>query len=462
MPADKAVVVIGGGFAGLRAAVALADAGVPVTVLESRVGLGGRARSFTDPASGEVVDNGQHLFLAGYDRTLAFLERLGTRDRLLFQDHLRVGFVEPGGRTTVLDCPPVPAPWHLFLGISRLPGFGWRERLGWWALSNSVRRSSVRRTEGASGTSGRGETVEEWLERMGQGSRSRTRFWNPLAVAVLNEDPSRASVAGLQQVLGTMMFRPRGCSRLGMASVGLSDLYTEQARRTIEGRGGRVLLNRPAAGLLFERGRVTGVTLPDGTRVEAAAVVSAVPPSVLLRLLPEGAGEAAGLRGILARFHSSPIVSVNLWLDRPVCEEAFVALLGTRFQWLFNKAGILRASREQASYVSLILSAAHEEVGLSNEALIQSALEDLRRCFPAAAGAGLVRAQVVREREATVSLTVGLERLRPGAETGLEGLFLAGDWTATGLPATVESAVVSGEKASAAALKWLASSTDGR
>ncbi len=457
MPADKAVVVIGGGFAGLRAAVALADAGVPVTVLESRVGLGGRARSFTDPASGEVVDNGQHLFLAGYDRTLAFLERLGTRDRLLFQDHLRVGFVEPGGRTAVLDCPPVPAPWHLFLGMSRLPGFGWRERLGWWALSNSVRRTS-----GASGTSYRGETVEEWLERMGQGSRSRSRFWNPLAVAVLNEDPSRASVAGLQQVLSRMMFRPRGCSRLGMASVGLSDLYTEQARGIIESRGGRVLLNRPAAGIVFEGGRVTGVTFPDGTRVEAAAVVSAVPPSVLLRLLPEGAREAAGLREILARFHSSPIVSVNLWLDRPVCEEAFVALLGTRFQWLFNKAGILRASREEASYISLILSAAHEEVGMSNEALIQSALEDLRRCFPAAAGAELVRAQVVREREATVSLTPEAEALRPGSTTPIRNLFLAGDWTATGLPATIESAVVSGEEAAAAALKWLASPTGGQ
>ena len=435
------VVVIGGGFAGLSAAVALADAGVRVTVIEGRNGLGGRARSFTDPATGEVVDNGQHLLLAGYHRTLAFLERLGTRDRVVFQDRLRVGFVEPGKKEVVLDCPRAPAPWHLLLGLLRM---------GAIAVGEKLRLRSVWAELKETGTE-TAETAEQWLTRLGQGQRSRRLFWDPLTIAALNERPETASAAGLKQVLRTMMLGPWPDARLGMAAVGLSDLYAEQARAVIEEKGGLVLTHRPAVGIAQEGEEATGVRLADGETIEADAVLCAVPPSSLKQLLPSQAADER-LQRFLASCRSSPIVSANLWLDRPVTEDLFVALIGCRFQWLFNKAAILRRAGVQAGYVSLIMSAAHGFIEQTNEELARVAMEELRACFPAAGEARVTRWQVVREREATVSLTPEMEPLRPGPATRIRNLFLAGDWTATGLPATIESAVVSGERAAEAVL----------
>ena len=193
------VVVLGGGFAGLRAAVSLADAGRRVTVLESRNSLGGRARSFTDPATGEVVDNGQHLFLGGYHRTLAFLDRLGTRDKIVFQKRLQVRFAEPGGAGCTLDCPPLPAPWHLVGGLMGLRGIPLPDKLRLFWIWTSLRGREA--PEAISN----GETVEQWLAQLGQGEKSRRIFWDPLTIAALNEDPKKASAVGLKRVLKTMM-----------------------------------------------------------------------------------------------------------------------------------------------------------------------------------------------------------------------------------------------------------------
>ncbi len=435
------VVVIGGGFAGLRAAVSLADAGVRVTVLESRNSLGGRARSFTDPATGEVVDNGQHLFLGGYHRTLAFLDRLGTRGKVQFQERLKVSFVRPGGKISTLDCPPAPAPLHLVGGLLGLRGIPLQDKLRLVRVWSSLRESG-----------GSGETVDQWLARAGQGKESRRLFWDPLTIAALNEDPKKASAVGLKQVLRTMMGESWPNARLGMAAVGLSDLYGEQSRRIIEEKGGTVRLNCPAVGLELDGNRVKSVRLADGSRIEAGAVISSLPPAALLKLLTEEAPLCAELSDSLRRFKSSPILSVNLWLDRPVTEEFFVAFIGCRFQWLFNKQAILKLAGIPAGYVSLIISAAADYLDRPNEELVRMAVEDLQHCFPAAGPVAPTRSQVVRERDATVSLTPETEKLRPGPQSPLQNLFLAGDWTATGLPATIESAVRSGERASEAVL----------
>ncbi len=444
------VVIIGGGFAGLRAAVSLADAGARVTVLESRAMLGGRARSFTDPATGEVVDNGQHLFLAGYHRTLAFLDRLGTRDQVIFQDRLRVSFIEPGEKSFLLDCPPLPAPLHLIGGLLGLRSIPVRDKLRLLNIWREIARTphpspSPQRGEGR----GEGETVAQWLARAGQGKEIRRLFWDPLTIAALNEDPTKASAVGLKRVLQTMMGEPWPNARLGMSAVGLTDLYGAPARRIIEEKGGQVRLNRPAAGLELDGNRVKAVRLADGSRIEADAVISSLPPAALLKLLTGSTGYVVPgtLVQNLRKFSSSPILSVNLWLSPPVTQELFVALIGCRFQWLFNKQAILKLAGLNAGYVSLIISAAADFLDRPNEELVRMAVEDLQRCFPASGPVAPTRSQVVRERDATVSLTPETERLRPGPRTALANLFLAGDWTATALPATLESAVLSGESA---------------
>lgn len=435
------VLIIGGGFAGLRAAVSLSDAGCRVTVVDNRAHLGGRARSFPDPVTGEVVDNGQHLFLAGYGRTLAFLERLGTRDQVVFQPRLQVRFVEAGGESVRFDCPPLPAPLHLFAGFFGLRGIPLRDKWGLVRMLGDLR-------------GGAGETVDQWLVRMGQGERSRRLFWTPLTLAALNERPERASAAGLKAVLRVLLARPASRSRLGVARAGLSDLYAAPARRIVEQKGGRVLLNKTVQSMSVKNGKAVGVEFVGGDSLDADAVIAAIGPGALKKLMPGWEQ--------LPSFEDSPILSVNLWLDRTdwAPQEPFVALSGTRFQWLFNKSTILGPA--QARYLSLIVSAAADLEPLKNEPLVEIALEDLRACFPAAAGVKVLRSQVVREREATVSLTPETEPARPGFLTDLPNLFLAGDWTSTGFPATIESAVISGETAARELLKKLASAAPAR
>ncbi len=423
---SRRVVIIGGGFAGFRAAVSLADAGYAVTVVDNRAQLGGRARSFVDPATGEVVDNGQHLFLSGYERTLAFLERLGTRDQVVFHDRLRVGFAEAGGKQYHLNCPNLSAPFHLIGGLLGLTSIPLTDKLRliqiYADLSNLV-----------------DESVAQWLSRMGQGPRARKLFWDPLTIAALNELPEIASAVGLKAVLRVLMTKPAAQSRLGMARVGLSDLYAAPAVRLISQLGGQVISGKTVQSIIIRDSKVEAVLLADGTRFETDAVIAAIPPLALRKLLENSSALSVypGDPDTLLKFGSSPILSVNLWVDPGTAlpEESFVAMIGTEFQWLFKKTG----------YLSLIVSAAHHLLDWTNEQLVELALRDLKNCFPLMDGVRLIRSQVVREREATVSLGVGMESLRPSSKTRLPNFFLAGDWTATGLPATIESAVVSGE-----------------
>lgn len=439
------VVVIGGGFAGLRAAVGLADAGIRVTLVESRAGLGGRARSFEDPASGEIIDNGQHLFLAGYRQTIQFLGRLGTAERLVFQDRLRVSFLRPGGKRSLLICPAAPAPWHLVLGLCRLGSLSLADKISLGRVARAVSRFSA---DGKNAVDLDQLSVEKWLTQMGQSERSRKTFWRPLAIATLNEDPAKASALGLVSVLKTLLFAPWSHARLGLPAVGLSQLYADAAQKILQEQKGTVLLNSPVDRFEVEESRVSAVVLANGQRLHASAFVSALPPHVLCRLLPTSLIERDAAFRSLKEFRTSPIVSMNFWFDRPITEDGFVGFTGTRIvQWLFRKP----------THVSLILSAAHGLIDRPNPELVEAALADLKDCFPGAREARILRSQVVREREATVSLTVDTHRIRPGPVTSISNLFLAGDWTATGLPATIESAVASGHTAANTVLKWLAS-----
>lgn len=439
------VIIIGGGFAGLSAAVDLADRGIGVTLIEARSSLGGRARSFTDPSTKEVIDNGQHLFLFGYHETRRFLSRLGTSDKLVFQKNLQVAFARPPGKSLRFSCPPLPSPWHFVAGLARFSGLSFSDK---WRLKK-IWRVAV------NGNSSDAETVETWLQNLGQSRRARENFWHPLAIATLNEDPSRASAFGLAAVLKTLIGGKAEDACLGIPVVGLSALYAEEAQRVIEEAGGKVLLNSPVDSLTFQGSTLQSVRLANGEMVVLDAAVAAVPPGVLSRIVPAAFREKDLNFSTLSRFATSPIISVNLWLDRPVTDELFVGMVGTRFQWLFNKPAIFKKAGLEARYLCLILSAARPFIDQTNEALITYALEDLRACFPRAGKAKLIRSQVVRERDATVSLTCGMERHRPDTKTLSSNFFLAGDWIKTGLPATIESAVISGRKAAQAVLQYL-------
>ena len=429
------VVIIGGGFAGLAAWVALAGAGRRVRLLEQKPHLGGRARSFVYPATGPGVDNGQHLLMGCYHATLRFLKEIGTLDRIKLQPNLKMHFVEPPGKVTTLDCPNLPSPWHVLAGVLRSNGFSWKEKLDISRLGRAV--------HGASQGDAALErlTVEQWLTRMGQSGRVQRGFWDLLSIAALNEDPRRASATIFARVLRLALFSSPADSRLAFPRVGLSDCYTEAAQAYITARGGEVSLGQSVAGLIVADGVCRGVRLADGSAFEVTSVVSAVPWHEFVGILP---GEY--LRGtpcftdILA-LRPAPIVAVNIWMERAITELEFAGLRGTTIQWLFNHARITGSGEH---CYALVLSGAHEHVGRSKEELLAVAMDDLRRLFPEARGTKLLHSLVIKERFATFSPAVGVDAVRPAARTPIRGLYLAGDWTATGLPATIEGAVRSG------------------
>ena len=289
------------------------------------------------------------------------------------------------------------------------------------------------------------QTAEAWLVECGQTPRLRELLWEPLVVAALNQSPATAAAAPFARVLTRMFNGSRSDAAIGLPRVPLDALYAEPARRWLEARGSS-LQSGIAATLAVEAGRAVGVDLRD-QRVEAGAVISTV-PWFSFPAMVDGVPELAALAANAARMAASPIVTVNLWYDRAVTDTAFVGLPGRTFQWVFDKGRIFGAA---ASHLSLVCSGADEVVAMTNEALIARAGSEVAAALPAARDASVVGGTVVRERRATFSLAPG-QPPRPRAETPVRDFYLAGDWTDTGLPATIEGAVESGHRAAALAL----------
>jgi hydroxysqualene dehydroxylase len=437
------VIIIGGGFAGLSAATALAERGVPVLVLEARPSLGGRATAFTDPVTGERVDNGQHVLVGAYRETFAFLRRLGTEQHVHLQRNLTIEIIDRLGYRSRLSCPALPAPLHLVAGAMRWNAITWRDRL---AL-RGLRRFVGRRSSSASRARESRETVREWLVHHGQTPRLIELLWEPLAVAALNQSIDDAAGEAFSGVVSRMFTNDRRDCALGLPRKALDELYAIPARAYIERAGGEVRTNAPAR--IAAAGPLT-VSVRDEV-FRPRAVICGVAWYSLSSVF---VSPPQGLANVLAAADttvSSPIVTVNLWFDRPVTGDAFVGLPGRAMQWVFDKQALYG---DESSHLSLVSSGATSLVGRENKEIVDLALEELREALPAARQATLRRAVVVREKRATFSVAPG-QPPRPPTKTSVPGLFLAGDWIDTGLPATIESAVVSGHAAAKAVLDWL-------
>ncbi len=438
------VLIIGGGFAGLAAGVVLAEAGRRVHLLEQKPHLGGRARSFRDPSTGSIVDNGQHILMGCYHATIRFLTTIGTLERIHFQPRLAVPFLDRGGRVTRLDCLDWPSPWHLLFGVLRSASFSWKEKLEVLRLGRALRSAE----ESAGRASG--ESVAMWLSRLGQSGSLQRNFWNLLCLAAMNEDPRIASARLFERVLRLALFTSPADSRLGIARVGFSDCYTAAASAFIEARGGRVETERGVREVLIADSVCGGVALNDGQRIETAPVISAVPWHQLATLLPQELLRSEPSFAAALALRPAPIISINLWFDAPITELKFAGLRGTTIQWLFNKSRILGTNNH---HVSLVLSGAHEHVSRSKQEILAIALRELGELLPGVGKTKLVHSLVIKERFATFSPSPEATTLRPLARTPVRGFFLAGDWTATGLPATIEGAVQSGYTAAREVLR---------
>jgi len=429
------VVILGGGFAGLSCAVSLAEKNVKVLVLEKKPHLGGRAYSFSE--NGLEIDNGQHLFMGCYRSTRKFLRKIGTESRLDVYDDVVVHYAEPGGKRDRLSCPAwLPAPLHLAAGLLGLTGVSLREKTALLAFDLALKAMK----SGPVPEDVEKMTVRQWLSSLGLSRNFQTRFFDPAAIGILNESPEIASAAGFIQALREMFFSGREASKFALARTGLSDLYADAACDFIEKRGGRVISTARAAGLVEEGGRVRGIVTDMGSRFEAGHVVSTLPPWELKKLrLP------AALRGDWETLMPAPIVGATLRLDRPVMTERFVGLIGTETHWVFNKT-MIHGLKEEGQTLAVVISSAHAQLSFVPEKLLQVMVGDLSSCLPEFRSAKVLAAKLVKEPFATLSPTPGSEAKRPEPGSGMPGFSFAGDWTRTGLPATIESACVSADR----------------
>jgi len=289
------------------------------------------------------------------------------------------------------------------------------------------------------------KTVTQWLGELGQSEVVQKRFWNPMAVATLNESPDRASADMFARVIHEAFLQSRKDSELVISKVGLSDLYVTGATKFIEQCGGEIRSGCEVDGIEFDSHGAAAIRLRNSERIEATTVIAAVPPQQLTSLIPSEVSSRWTIFGDLARFSNSPIVSINLWYEKPVTDFEFVGLLDSRVDWVFNK-NVINERAGPRQHLALVISGAHSVSKLTKEQLTQLAQEEMNRFFPLAQRTALLHSFVVREHDATISHTIGVTRMRPTQQTPIHNFFLAGDWTNTGLPATIEGAVRSGNE----------------
>jgi squalene-associated FAD-dependent desaturase len=447
-------VVVGAGFAGLSAAALLAEAGRRVLVLDARPQLGGRATAFIDRHTGELVDNGQHVLFGCYHETLDFLRRVGADENVHVQASMTIPYLDARGRRSELRCPPLPPPLHLLASVLDWDALPWRDRLSVLRMARPIlaARRAIARDPCVTLTVAN-LTVSQWLEQAGQTRRLREWLWDPLAVAALNQSPDEAAASPFVRVLASL-FGPRASdAALVLPTRPLHLAYAEPARAFIVQRGGEV-----RTGALARVSVGTTERLQVDVRAEPVAlapVISAVPWFALAALL--GTNVPPPLAAIVASasaMDSKPIVTVNLWYDTVVMDEPFVGLPGRTMQWVFDKRAIVQGEghSDRTSHLSLVSSGADRIVQQPDTALIAIAAEEMEEALPRARRARLTHATVIREKRATFSLAPG-QPGRPGTRTPVPGLYLAGDWIATGLPGTIESAVISGHRAARALLE---------
>jgi len=471
------VAVAGGGLAGLAAACALATAGFRVTVFERRPFLGGRASSYQHPGTGEVVDNCQHVLFRTCTNLINFYERIGVDQDIRWYDEMT--FLEPGGRASVMRASALPAPLHTAPSFLHFSFLSAQDKL-------AIARAMIPLTLMAQKDTGK--SFADWLQGYGQTSGAIERFWKPILISALSDELDRISISSAAQVVRESMKSP-AARRMGVPTVPLTTLYNA-AGDYIRARDGELQFRTSLENFHADSALVHLDLAGSDAKAQAAFdyLVLALPFENLDRVLPE-TPDAASLREQITHFETSPITGVHLWFDRQITDLDHAVLLDRTIQWMFHKSRIQRRSSvtkgvsgggqenyeregherkehererydfsrsveapadnrafapEGGSYIELVISSSKSLVEKSRAEIIDLALAEVREFFPAARSANLVKSTVIKEVHATYSPRPGIDAHRPTATTAWPRVLLAGDWTATGWPATMEGAVRSG------------------
>lgn len=413
----------------MAAALECADAGAEVTLIEGRPRLGGA--TFSIRRDGLWMDNGQHVFLRCCTAYRGFLERLGVTHQATLQERLSIPIVAPGGRVARLRRASLPAPLHLLPALARFPFLSLRDRLG---IARAVRPLS-RLDLGDAALDRR--TFGSWLAERGQTQAAVDGLWNLIVLPTVNLPAAEASLALAAKVFQTGLLESADSGDIGYAGVPLQQLHGDAGERALE-RAGATVRVRTRVERIEPRGGGFSVAF-DGGGLDADAVVLAVPHEDAAGLLPDGALPHVAELPYLG---ASPIVNLHVVYDRRVTDLPFAAGHESPVQWVFDRTR--GSSLDQGQYLAVSLSCAREYIGRRVDELRAQFVPALEQLFPEARSARIERFFVTREQRATFRQGPGTAVLRPGARTRIEGLYLAGAWTDTGWPATMEGAVRSG------------------
>jgi squalene-associated FAD-dependent desaturase len=451
-PTQPTVAIAGGGLAGLAAACALADSGFRVTLFERRPYLGGRASSYEHPATGEVVDNCQHVLFRVCTNLVEFYRRIGVEDKIHWYEDMT--FIEPGGRTSVMHASPLPAPLHTAPSFLKFPFLNIKDKL---AISRAIAALTLTRQ------SDTGKSFLDFCRAHGQTEPAIERFWKPILVSALSEDLDLISISYAAQVVRESMKSP-AARHMGVPTLPLTDLYN-RAGDYIRARNGQINFRTSLETLSADNSQVS--IRIAGREESFDYLIIALPFNSIARVLPDSP-ESVPLRDHLTHFESCPITGIHLWFDRQISDLDHAVLLNRTIQWMFHKSRLLTAVAEKdlkgrgfsravttppktgalapevPSYIELVVSASKSLIDKSRSDIVDLALAEVREFFPAARAATLIKSTVIKEVHATYSPRPGIDAHRPPQSTLWPRVFLAGDWTATGWPATMEGAVRSG------------------
>ena len=435
------VVVIGAGVAGLAATVALASGGARVMLLERRPFVGGRAYSYAHPALDEVVDS-QHVVLGCCTNILELLAQAGAAQTIRWYDELcfmEAAHADEEARRSWIRTGGLPAPIHQTVSFLRAGMLGTRDK-------TAIASGLLRFMRGAPQDDR--ESFAEWLKRTGQTERAVRHFWEPVIVGALNDSFERCSVKYAGKVFHESFLRSAEGGRLGIPARPLSEFFapvTELAQRL----GVDVRMGTAADQLLLKESGGWKVRAGADEIITDAVVLAGDLRGTERLLLASG---LAHLSAAADRFTVAPITTVHLWYDREVVDVDHAVLLDTRIQWMFAKSRIRSWPRNRGSYLELVISASWPEIGMPRAQILEPAIEELKRFFPGVRDARLIKSAVLKEARATFSVAPGMDAFRPMQKTKVPGLYLAGDWTATGWPSTMEGAVRSGRLAAGEAV----------
>lgn len=441
----KRIAIIGAGIAGISSAIYLAERGFDVSLFESSNNIGGRMSSFLDSKSGELLDVGQHIMIGAYEHFFNLLKKLGTYDFLYQQKRFKVKFLFKNNSETVLEQKFFNDNKGILIGLLLMKGIGLKSKIRLVNLIAKIINQKISDT---------GLNCEEFLRTQNQGIDSIKLFWEPFIIGTMNSELNEAPANALIKVINEIFFDSGEKAKIFIPKTELIKLISP-IEKYLSDRFSQLMLKHRLKSIDVFNDKVISLKINDLLYDDFDAVILALPPEAIKQI--GKLSSLPNLAEVADSFESSSIITIYLWLDKEIITEKFVALIDSPLQWLFNLTRISDEFNEKLvqNKYSIVISSANKYRDLTKEQILLMCIDELIRFFPQFSSKNIIDWQVFNYKRATVRLTPQNVNLRPTAVTAYRNLFLAGDWTATGLPPTIEGAVRSGETAARCVINYL-------